>query len=121
MDENHTCPDTGMTHEDCPCAWCFPPRFYFKQMITEYDCSDISCVISALKERLRFFQKLKRDGFKLLAPIDDHYADFEPPESESVYWVTCRSSGCLVEIPSGIPAPATCPECGKNLLEYEGK
>jgi hypothetical protein len=119
MNDEDKCPNTGLSQEDCPCMQCSPPRFYFKYMISDYDCRNISDVISALKDRLKFFRKLKDDGFRLMYPVDDHLAEFEPHESEDTYWVWCRSGECYLEFPTSAPPPEKCPECGKNLYEYE--
>jgi hypothetical protein len=119
MYEDEICPDTGIAREDCPYMWCSPPVFFFKHMITEYNCKSITCVINALKDRLQFFKKLKNEGFMLMGPIDDHFAEFEPPDSEESYWVQCRSGGCYLKFNRGEKPPEQCPECGKNLLEYK--
>ena len=98
---------------------CRPPVFFFKNLVADYHCKNIGEVISALRTRLIFFRNLKEDGFRLAAPIDDHFAEFEPPETESFYWVQCASGGCYLKFSSGEVPPAECPECGKNLYEYE--
>ena len=117
--ENEQCPNTGMDVEDCPCMWCHPPVFFFKYLVADYDCKSISGVLRALRDRQAFFKKLKEDGFRLTGPVDDHYASFEPPDSEDFYWVECRSGGCYLRFSQGEIPPAECPECGKNLYEYE--
>lgn len=99
---------------------CMPPRFEFKYMVSDYDCKSISGVILALKKRLQFFKKLNDDGFRLLSPIDDNFAEFEPPESDDSYWVECKSGGCYLQFAIGTPPPRECPKCGRNLYEYEG-
>jgi hypothetical protein len=121
MNEDEICPDTGLAREDCPCMWCSPPMFYFKYMISDYDCKSIDDVIKALNSRLMFFKKLKDDGFRLMGPVEDHFVEIEPPDSDDAYWVECRSGGCYLKFPSGTPPPKKCPECGKNLYEYEEK
>nr|KXH70598.1 MAG: hypothetical protein AM325_15690 [Candidatus Thorarchaeota archaeon SMTZ1-45] len=93
--------------------------FFFKQMITGYNCKSITDVIKALKDRLKFITKLKEEGFRLMGPVDDHFAEFEPPDSDDIYWVECRSGGCYLKFNQGEKPPEQCPECNKNLYEYE--
>ena len=119
MNEDEMCPNTGIIHENCPCMWCSPPVFFFKQMITGYNCKSITDVIKALKDRLKFITKLKEEGFRLMGPVDDHFAEFEPPDSDDIYWVECRSGGCYLKFNQGEKPPEQCPECNKNLYEYE--
>lgn len=62
-----------------------------------YNCkadSSIDDVIQSLQDRKAYFRRLKDDGFRLLAPVNDHMAELEPPDSEDSYWVECRSSEC---------------------------
>jgi hypothetical protein len=117
--EEEICPDTGLARENCPCMMCSPPIFFFKYMLSDYDCKNIDDVIAALQNRLEFFKKLKEDGFGLIEPVEDHWAEFEPPDSEDHYWVQCRSGGCYLKFPLGEVPPRICPACGKNLYEYE--
>jgi hypothetical protein len=119
MYEDEICPDTGMSREDCVCMICHPPMFFFKYLVADYNCKSISCVIKALKDRLQFFKTLKNEGFRLMRPIDDHYAEFESPDSEDSYWVECRSGGCYLKFNQGEKPPERCPKCGKKLYEYE--
>ncbi len=117
--EEETYPDTGLLREDCPCMWCLPPIFYFKYLLSNHECKNIDDVITALKDRLVFFKKLKEDGFRLMGPVEDHWAEFEPPDSDDFFWVHCRSNGCYLKIPKGEIPPQDCPTCGKNVYKYE--
>ena len=118
--EEEICSDTGLAREDCPCMRCQPPMFFFKFMLVNYQIENIDDVIQGLKDKLAFFKKLKDDGFMLSGPVDDHYAAFEPPDSDDYYWAQCRSSGCYLKLPSGEAPLQMCPTCEKNLYEYEG-
>lgn len=117
--EEEICPDSGMKREDCPCMWCSPPAYFFKYMVADVDIQTIDDVIRGLEKRKQFFEKLKRQGFRLSHPIDDHFAELEPPESEDYYWARCRSSGCYLKMEKGEPIPEQCPTCGENVLEFE--
>ncbi|TFF93078.1 hypothetical protein EU546_06715 [Candidatus Thorarchaeota archaeon] len=117
--DDELCPDTGLKREECPCMVCHPPVFFFKYMLAGYDIEDIDGVISALRDRKAFFEKLKRNGFRLMGPVDDHYADFEPPMTDDFYWAQCRSGGCYLKIKTGDLPPQECPQCGKNVYSYE--
>jgi hypothetical protein len=117
--EEDICPDTGLVRDDCPCMWCSPPIFFFKYLLSDYECKNIDDVISALREKREFFEKIRDDGFRLMGPVEDHWAEFEAPESDDFYWVECRSSGCFLKIAKGEVPPQVCPTCGKNLYEHE--
>lgn len=75
--------------------------YFFKNLLADVDIQTIDDVISGLQEQKRFFEKLRRQGFRLSYPIDDHFAEFEPPESDDYYWAKCRSSGCYLKIENG--------------------
>ena len=117
--DDEECYYTGMDISECPCMSCQIPVFLFKYMLVDYQIDNIDDVISALGHRKAFFLQLKKDGFRLMDPVDDHYAEFEPPDSEEFYWVECKSGGCYLKSPRGEIPPRVCPECGKNLYEYE--
>ena len=117
--DDETCYYTGMDRIECPCLWCSPPLFIFKYMLVDYQIDTIDDVIAALEDRLKFFEQLKKDGFRLMGPVEDYFAEFEPPESEEYYWVRCRSCGDFLKIDVGTLPRETCPMCGKNVYKYE--
>jgi hypothetical protein len=99
--------------------WCHPPIFFFKNLISDYNCRTIDDVIFALKVRQDFFKRLKENGFRLMGPIEGHWVEFEPPDSEDYYWVECRSRGCYLKVSQGEIPSKECPECGKNFYEFQ--